>query len=265
MTEKDGSSPRLIPIGSLLRRSWHRYNRQFDTLIWIPVLPSLAVALASYLGLFSGGLAGTLAIGVNIIGFVLSLLAALALTYAAQNDKQFGESYWYALGNLLPYFWVYVLSLALMSGGLFLLIIPAAVLAVWLAFTEYVFVVEGARGLSALLKSKEYVRGRFWPVVLRLLAALLIGMIVSLVADAIGRLGGPSGLIAANLLIGILLPPFLVIYMLEIYGDLRQLRPEVAGTEVRRSRGWFVGTAIWGVAAAALFILIVASGYLGRL
>lgn len=257
MPEQVNSSYRFVPVGLLLRESWNRYKKQLDSLIWIAVVPSLVLAFSAYLNLFNGTLVRILGDLVNLAGVVLSILSALALIYAAQNDRQFSEGYSYAWSHFWKYIWVYLLSIAVISGGLFLAVIPGLLLMVWLSLTGYVFVVEGDRGFGALLKSKEYIRGHFWPFVLRLLIAFLIGLVVSAIADAVGSVGGQPGLIALNLLSEILLAPFMVIYMLELYKSFRQLRPEMIGARIRNNSLTFELVAIWGVVAPVALSLVL--------
>ncbi len=247
----------LIPISSLIRNSWDRYIKNFDGLIWIPVIPSLIIATGDYLNIFNDPFLKGIGDLMTVVGVLFSVLSALALIYAAYNGKQFNESYRYAEENFFKYVWVTILVLTIVVGGLFLLVVPALVFVVWFSMAEYIFVIEGDRGLGALLKSREYFRGYFWPLVLRLAVALLIGFAAAVVAGSIGSLGGQSGVIGLNLILQILVTPFLVVYELEIYRDLRRLRPGIAGTRVQNGRIGFTAIALWGVIAPILLFTVL--------
>jgi len=85
---------------------------------------------------------------------------------------------------------------------------------VWFFFAQFILVKEDARGMSALLKSREYVRGEWFNVALRLLlvwaASLLLGII---------PLAGPILCIAFF--------PFVMIFHYLIYRDLREMKGDV--------------------------------------
>jgi hypothetical protein len=256
------ASKELIPVSSLIRESWQKYIKQFSELIWIPIIPSLILAIADYLNVFSDPFLKGIGDLMTVVGVLFSILSTLALIYAAHNGKQFNESYRYAEENFLKYIWVMILSFVIVVGGMFLFVVPALIFIVWFSIAGYVFVVEGSRGLGAILKSKEYFRGYFWPLVLRLAVAALIAFAVALLAGLLGYAGGQSGIIAFSFIFQILLTPFLVVYELSIYNNLRRLRPEIVNTEVQNNRMRFTLTAIWGVSASVLLgvVLILAYG-----
>src|SRR3989344_3979582 len=104
-------------------------------------------------------------IGISLVPFVIWAQAALFMGIVA-SDENIGirESFRRARGKILSMYWVMILSIFIFIGGFVLLIIPALIFATWFSFAIFVFFAEGTRGLDALLKSKEYVRGRFWGV-----------------------------------------------------------------------------------------------------
>lgn len=82
-------------------------------------------------------------------------------------------------------------------GGFILLIIPGIYLAMALAYAQLVFVDQGVRGWQALAVSRELVRGRWWPVFWRNLAASLVmglglSLIVLLILGIFGLAAGPE-------------------------------------------------------------------------
>ncbi len=246
----------LISLGSLLRESWRSYARQFGDIIWISTLPFLVLAVGDYLNVLGGSSPQVFSGIVSLIGVILSILSGLALIYAAENSRQFSDSYAYAERSFFAYIWMALLSILVMIGGLIPLIVPTLIFMVWFSFSGYVFVIDGDRGLGALLKSKEYCHGYFWPVVLRFLIAFLIAMAVSVFAALLGSIWGQFGVIALNMIFQILSVPFLVIYELGIYHDLKRMHPEIVGASVQNNRLKFSLAAAWGVIAPALILVI---------
>jgi hypothetical protein len=246
------SSKELLPVGRLIGGSWKRYVSRFNDLVWIPIIPSLVLAIGDYLNIFNNVFLKGIGDFMTFDGVLLSLLSTLALIYAVHNSKQFNESYRYAESIFFRYLWVVILGMVIMIGGLFLLVVPALIFTVWFTLAAYVFVVEGDRGLGAMLKSKEYIRGYFWQLAWRFVVLILVGLIVSIVAGVLGSAGGQSGAIASSFIFEILLAPYLVIYELGIYDNLRQLRPEIVGTRILNGRIGFTFIAIWGVVAPIL-------------
>jgi hypothetical protein len=69
--------------------------------------------------------------------------------------------------------------------GLIFFVIPGFVIAAWGVVTGPVIVAEGTRALRAPRRSRELVRGSFWPVALFVLLAFLISDAISSVAGAL--------------------------------------------------------------------------------
>lgn len=91
-------------------------------------------------------------------------------------------------------------------GGYMLFIIPGLILVLWYSQTQYVVVHENKKGLLAMHTSREYIRGRFFPLVGRMVAPLipffLLSMLPAFLPDqlaplfsnlfqALSLLGGP--------------------------------------------------------------------------
>jgi len=47
------------------------------------------------------------------------------------------------------------------TGGFLFLIIPGIIFLVWFIFAQFIIFAEDDRGMNAILKSKEYVRGKW--------------------------------------------------------------------------------------------------------
>lgn len=77
--------------------------------------------------------------------------------------------------RLLPsFFWVAALQLLATVVGFVLLIVPGLLAFIWLYFAQYALVFDNRRGWSALLHSRELMRGRFFKVAIRVSVFLAV-------------------------------------------------------------------------------------------
>jgi len=127
-----------------------------------------------------------------------------------------------AVPRLLGMVWIGLLIWVMTNGGFLLLFVPGVVLNVWFFFAWYIFMEEKSTGINVLVQSREYVRGRFFPVLLRVLAvALLCGVAVAVssIAVIIPVLG-----LLVIISVGALAGMFFFVYGYVLYQDLR-IRP----------------------------------------
>ena len=254
---------KVISIGDLFRESWKLYRERIGVLTKIILLPVALIAVGDLWRLFTpdnwffGGL-------LIFIGTIISVIAYLALVFALQENTSFGESYRSALRRIWSYAWLTVLSGFVTLGGFFMLIIPGIVFSVWFMFAIYVFVTEGEKGMNALLRSREYIRGYWWPVFGRQIVFVLGVLAVALVLSSIGSAligGGKEGSNLVSDLLTLVVAPLIAVYFYVLYGNLKSLKPKVVGQPVTGPRGFFYFSAVLGVlgiiALIALIVLII--------
>ena len=85
-----------------------------------------------------------------------------------------------AMKRAVPVFLTQMLVQVLVLVGLLLLVIPALVAVVWCSLSTAIIVVEGSSGWPALRRSRELVRGRFWPIVGVTAVLWIVPMVVNL-------------------------------------------------------------------------------------
>jgi hypothetical protein len=116
--------------------------------------------------------------------FTISLIAFFKNAEGVDSAKQLRAQGW-------SYFWpsALVLLLTVLAGalGMALLVVPGIIIAIRLAFSQFVLITENKRGLSALGRSWYLVRGNGWKVfwrqfVLGLLIFLINVILLSIVA-----------------------------------------------------------------------------------
>ena len=246
---------KVISIGDLFRESWKLYRERVRILTKIILLPVAFLVAGDLLGLFApSGLASLPA----FIGTIISFFAYLALIFALQENIQFGEAYRRAWKKIWSYGWLTLLSGFAVLGGFVMLVVPGVIFSIWFAFATYVFVIEGEKGMSALLRSREYVRDYWWQVFGRQivfgLAALVVIIFLGLVGTVLGGEAGASFVV--NLFI-LIFAPLTVAYVYTLYQNLKSLKPEVAGQPPAGPRGFFYFSAVLGVLGIIVFMVLM--------
>ena len=214
--------PKTLPeIGTLFSRSWAIFQRRFATLIGLYLLsviafiipPALLVGAAILAGVAKGGAVFLLlgAVGA-LVGMYIGFSCFGAFLHAVTDPElAFGDALAKGRTIVLPLLWLGLLTGFIVGGGFLLLILPGIIFTVWFFFTQFILVREDLHGMGALLKSREYVRGEWFNVALRLLlvwaASLLLGMV---------PLAGP--------ILTIVFFPYVMIFHYLVYCDLRELK-----------------------------------------
>ena len=119
------------------------------------------------------------------------------------------------------------LTVILMLIGLFLLVVPGLLIAVWTAVTAPVASLERVESHKALLRSRDLVRGHFWHVLGTMVFAWIIMIVVALGAGivlgaVIEAFGVPEVISDAfDALLFVALFPFVGVAVTLLYYDLR--------------------------------------------
>ncbi len=219
------TAPVMTDIGDLFRLSWELYQKRFATLILLYLLTilaiviptALAVGLSFFMTLIAGGTAFLVTVFLGIlVGIACSLWCYSGFLCAVVDDTLRLED---ALARgkkmILPLAWIILLYGFIITGGYLLLIIPGVIFTVWFALTLFVMPSENVRGMEALLKSREYVRGHWLDVALR----LFLIWVVSGVVSAIPFFG---------FILALFFFPYVMIFHCLIYRDLRSIKGDIS-------------------------------------
>ncbi len=215
---------KLPDIGDLFKESWEIFQRRFAVLIGLYLLTMVAfmlpvgitVGVALLAGMAKGGGAVVL-IGITglLVGMYLGFRCFAAFLHAVVDDQlPFGDALEQGKGLIFPLIWIGFLAGLIIGGGFILLIIPGIIFMVWFFFSQFILVKEDLRGMSALLKSREYVRGEWFNVALRLLLVWAVSGLLGIIP-----LAGPFLCIAFF--------PFVMIFHYLLYRDLREMKGDV--------------------------------------
>jgi hypothetical protein len=244
----------LSGIGDLFKKTWEIYKERIGTLISLYLLTALffALALGLFLGtglLFSGLLGGNkpvIAAGA-ITGALAGMIVVtwgIAATVYAVVDRDLGikDSLVRAWERVGAFMWFFSLYGFVLTGAFLLFFIPGVIFLVWFSFGQFIFAAENEKGMNALLKSKEYVKGQWFEVFGRLF--VIWG--VSAVAGMVPFLGP---------LLSLAFAPFLTIFTFLIYRDLRTLKGEISGPSSAGERFKLIGIATLGYLVLPLIII----------
>jgi hypothetical protein len=254
-SEGPGNKGGLADPGALFKRAWEIYKRRAGVLIVLCILTFLffAGAFGVCLGLgylfsdlFHTGhklLPATGAVAGITAGIVFFTWGSAAVVYAVVDE---GLGVGGALGKSRSVIWSFMWLISLIGyiipGGFLLFIVPGVIFSVWFAFSQFIFIAEGGRGMDCLLKSKEYVRGLWLEVFLRLFLVWIVSVLIGTVP-----LLGP--------ILSFLFFPYLLIFIRLVYDDVRALKGEVTYSAAATEKLKWAGAATAGYLAVPLFIL----------
>lgn len=265
------SSP-TPPISSLpgaiaiFKQAWAIYKRRLATFLGVMIIPTLVmiamlvimIAIVIFIGgeLLGGGVSLfiPLLILLSVIILISQSWGQTALLYAIKdNQERIGviESYRRGWHKILSYLWISLLAGIITLVGFLLLIVPGVIFAVWFSLAAFILVSENLKGMNALLKSKEYVKGKWGSVFWRLFFIGAISLIIFLVPTLIFNfLEIPFAKEIYRFVIGLFLIPLVMTYIFLVYNNLKALKGEITFTATRGKKTTFIAIGILG-----LFIL----------
>lgn len=258
----DASSPEpklsLHPIGSLFSGAWELYKARFKTSLKIIILPAFLLGLGqlltkrSYIPVaFFGGI-------ILFVGEVAFFIGTLALIASFGEGLGPEPAYKRSLKLFWSLLWITALSGCIVLGGYVMLVVPGIWLAISFAFSSYVLLLEGKKGLNALLQSKEYVRGYWWAVVGRnLLLGLAIGGIFLVIYVPVSLLTGSVGGVIMYIILTLLAVPFSIAYEYKLFENLRTLKPHQRIHHATSGRKFLIASGIVGIVAPILIAILV--------
>jgi hypothetical protein len=184
--------PTLFQVGFLFLLTSSRINLELSTVWWVNSLVHGALSLV-------------------VTVWVSIRLIKLALAHDPKEEGYIATHPRIGWNLFFPALLINILyGLACLGGGI-AFVLPGLWLAVALSFATFILIDEDKRGLQALYGSYALVRGRWWPIVGRMLLAVisvlilsfLILMIFSLILDLLfgGAMTGEVARLSRSLLI----------------------------------------------------------------
>lgn len=200
-----------------------------------PPFPSWLISILHVLSAF-----------ITLVGVNLVVLCALRRIQAGERmPRPLDEGiavYREAAQLFGPFVWVSVLQVVAIAVGAVLLIVPGLLAYVWLYFSQYALVLDSRRSWSALLYSRDLMRGSFFRVAMRIVVFLAFwsgfnswaGGTFFAVSLLVGSVGLITGALWASMFLVDLLAvavayvtiAFLVAAALRLYQDLGAIAAE---------------------------------------
>ncbi|MBZ9577492.1 hypothetical protein KJA13_00430 [Patescibacteria group bacterium] len=226
----------LVGPGELLRKTFQIYKSRIGVFLGIAVIPFLVyllfipffllplffnlsfIAFYKSLGLILLPLTLSVMIVLGIMAFVVNLWASIALLYAIkERDQKIGikESFTKGWSKILSYWWISILVGLITMVGFLLFIIPGIIFSLWFSLAGYVLVSEDIKGMKALFRSKQLIKGYWWKVFWRYLALTFLIILVLCIVGFIPFVRN---------IIYIFITPFSVTFSFLIYENLKQLK-----------------------------------------
>ncbi|HUW21366.1 MAG TPA: hypothetical protein VMW41_01730 [Candidatus Bathyarchaeia archaeon] len=283
------SSNSLPSVDSLIKESWLVFSKQIKTLLGIILLPVLAAIPIVILYFIGAGFGVALLVkdisvvkivSVIVVSILLGLItvyiyawsqAALIFTLDS-SPEQIGirESYRRGRKKIGALFSTYSWSGLVILGAVFLLVVPAIFLAVSFFTASYIAVLEDQKGINALLKSRQYIKGRWWAVFGRLIFVNLVYMLIFFAVKLLlsGILSPFKLASLANLLssvLSFLSRLFLVVFNFVLYRHLKGIKGEFVFSPSKKSKIGLVLISLLSLLSILAPLILVAINPVGQL
>jgi len=270
--------PSLPGATAIFSQAWAIYKQRLGTFLGVKIISMLLTVVL--IAVFAGSgflffsllylkfadvgivLLILLAILFFIIIFIIQSWEQIALLYAIKDSQErigVVESYRRGLDKIISYLWVSLLTVFITLGGFLLLIVPGIIFAVWFSLALFILIAEDLKGMNALLKSREYVKGKWGGVFWRLFFIVALDFIIYLVLALIFRLLKiPFGLEISRLIMGLFFTPLETTYLFLIYTNIKALKGEIVFAPTIKKKAAFIFVAILGllIFLAILFSIV---------
>ncbi len=234
VVSEEGALMKLTSPKQLLIESFATFKKTWKLLVRIGVLvagPAFLLA-AMVMGI---ALAGYSVVAM-ILGFVLILTAVYffswayaAVLYALSLPEgqavRARDAYKQTAQRVWPMVGVSILTSLIVMGGILLLIIPGIIFSVWYGMSRYIVVTEGLSPVESLKRSRAYVDGYFWPVIIRFLVIIALGIAVGFVSEIISVTVAFGSTIIADIIsmaISIVWSIYSMVYGYKVYVALKE-------------------------------------------
>lgn len=209
-----------------------------------------------------------------IVSVIVSIILVVAITEKVEDT--FKNRFSKALKLFFPYIWISILiGLATFGAALFLFF-PAIYIAILLTFTVFVLVVEGKRGVPALVQSWYYVKNNWWSVFGRsafLGLLILIGFVVLLIVAQIAGIPifenvvrdgknvvamSPAGQIITQILGIFIVTPVGIIYSYLMFNTIQTAKFQQSTIDTQEGKTIKVIIKALAIIGIILFVAIIA-------
>jgi hypothetical protein len=254
-----GTKDGLSRISDLFSKTWDIFKRRSVSLVALYLLTIVFFALVFGVFFGAGYLLSTvfpdakllLLATSGLIGGAAGSIAmfwGLAAVICAVSDETLGirESLEAGSKKLWSFIWIFTILSYIVTGGFLLVIIPGIIFSIWFFFSQFILAREDERGMNALLKSKEYVKGYWFDVFLRMFIIWIISAVI-------------SGIPFIGWILSLFFIPFAMIFSFLVYEDLKAIKGDVPYVSSSGEKLKWIGAGTLGYIVVP-FLLIVFLG-----
>jgi hypothetical protein len=146
--------------------------------------------------------------------------------FLGKDEVSIKESLGFAIDNFFPYLFASILVGLSVFGGLLLLVIPGLIFAVWFIFFTVVFIGEDLRGTAALKRSKDLVKGYFWPVAGRIFLFFSSTTIIDNILTKISEKSDALSILImpVQIVFSFVVSVIGIVFIYQIYSELKQIK-----------------------------------------
>ncbi len=242
---------KLVDIQVLIERAWYRYKSNFkrlvkvgafpaicDFLFTLYVLSSISIFFVNLKDIFKGGIdtptlleMGMIFGCILILGLMTALIGVLKtiaqLYVLTDHTITIRGAYEKSTFSFYSFLWVSILVSLACLGGFVLFIIPGIIFAIWFLLSPFINVFEGLKGNDALVQSRSYAEGIFFPILVRIIVIQLLAIVIQFAASRltvfVGNMTGDMmyKYILDSVYMLVATPYFIAAYY-EVYLDIRK-------------------------------------------
>lgn len=265
------------------------HSKKFFALGVVPAIISLAIALISLLVTGESSVATVALVVTVMLSFAGSVVAFAQQIAVIKSVEAFEKNetltvksaYDFGFHLFFSMLWVAILTVFVVWGGVLALVIPALVLSVYLSLGYFSLVLEGKKGMAALVQSMLYIKGNGWQVFGKFFYIGLVGIAVYVIGSALFILASflitgdamafffaisdkaPVSAVKTifNLVVDVVsvmvFVPIMLVFYYHIYKQVRSLREANPITEAETAKTRRTLT-IWGIVGIFAIIVFVA-------
>lgn len=265
---------KLINLTDLAKKTWSIYLAKFDVLFGLMALPFTLFIISPLLAQVEDFLSLPFSLLLMALASILMLwsgTAAVIILRDREDNLSIKKALKKSQSCLWPVVWVAIITCFIIGGASMLFLIPGLILSIYFIFAKIIVITEKENGLSALLKSREYVRGYFWPIVGRYLVIVVTSGIILVVLNKIDSLFieslrtvlGSSArealLLVSETLVNIVVFPLMLIPTYLLYENVRKVRGDIVIKKDNKQGLIYLGIGLagWIFLMAIIFLAII--------
>ncbi len=246
----------------LLKESWKVYAQNFKLFFKLILLSiafllvfvlagAVTLAVLSQTGfsliLIVVGLVSLLAIIATQLWIQVAMMLAIKTLLDGKTVSSIRSLLNLSKPLILPYVGLSLVSMFLVVGGYMLFLIPGLILSIWFGFGMFVLIDENKRGISALLTSRDYIKGFIVKVFVRWFGFGILSAIVSSLPSLLLKNTNYEGLSSIySTFISFIITPLSLIYGFLLYKSVKAQKPDLKPDLSKNRKLKYVGVAAFG-------------------